>query len=157
MQSNFHIDILDRRILNLLEKNARMPYLEVARHCKVSGAAIHQRIQKMTEAGVIKGSQLLMSSKGLGYLTCAYFGLQVNLVSPSTHEEVFKKITQIPEIVECHHVTGNYSLLIKIYAKTNEHLKDIIVKHIQSIVEVTSTETIISLQEGFTRQLPLGL
>ncbi len=156
MQKHFQLDSLDKRILELLGKNARLPYVEVARKCRVSGAAIHQRIQRMTEAGIFKGSHLEISPSGMGYLTCAYIGLRVNLVSPKTHEEVFEKITQIPEIVECHHVTGNYSLLIKIYAKTNEHLKDVIVKHIQSIVEVTSTETIISLQEGFTRSLPIG-
>lgn len=155
MATGFHLDSLDKKILDLLSSNARMPYLEVARNCKVSGAAIHQRIQKMEEAGVLKGSQLLISPQGSGYLTCAYIGLQVNLVSPKTHEEVFEKITQIPEIVECHHVTGRYSLFVKIYAKTNEHLKNIIVQQIQSIVEITATETIISLQEGFIRRLPV--
>lgn len=156
MATGFHLDSLDKRILELLGKNARMPYLEVARNCKVSGAAIHQRIQKMEEAGVLDGSQLLISPKGMGYLTCAYIGIQVNLITSKTHEEVYGKIMQIPEIVECHHVTGRYSLFVKIYAKTNEHLKDIIVEQIQSILEITATETVISLQEGFTRRLPVG-
>ena len=155
MTENFKLDSLDRRILALLTADARMPYLEVARHCKVSGAAIHQRVQKMTEAGVITGSQVTISRSGFGYLTCAFIGLQVNLIATSTHEEVFQKIKRIPEIVECHHITGKYSLLVKILARNNEHLKNIIVEQIQSIPEIVATETFISLEEGFVRPLPV--
>lgn len=149
-----NLDPLDRRILDLLQKDARMPYLEIARRCKVSGAAIHLRVAKLKETGVISGTRIVMKPKEMGYMTCAFIGLQVNLTSTSTHEEVFRKISQIPEIVECHHITGKYSLLIKVYTLNNEHLKKIIVEHIQSIPEVTFTETFISLEEGFDRQLP---
>lgn len=155
MQGKFQIDSLDKKILSFLVKDARTPFLEIARDCNVSGAAIHQRIQKMKEAGVIKGSQFNISPQNVGYYTCAFIGLQVNLTSTRTHQEVFNKIMKIPEIVECHHVTGNYSLLAKVYCNNNEHLKKIIVENIQSIIEITSTETIISLEEGFVRQLPI--
>jgi len=151
----FHIDSLDKKILTLLIKDARMPFLEVARRCKVSGAAIHQRVQHMLDAGVISGTQFNLNPKGLGYLTCAYIGIQVNLTSTSTHEEVFNRIRKIPEIVECHHITGKYSLLIKIYTRNNEHLKSIITEQIQSIPEIILTETFISLEEGFYRQVTL--
>lgn len=155
MNHNFRLDGLDRRILSLLVKDARTPFLEIARRCKVSGAAVHQRISKMIEAGVISGSQYNLNPKRFGYLTCAFIGLQVNLTSRTTHEEVFEKIKKIPEIVECHHITGKFSLLVKIHAHNNEHLKKIIVSKIQSIYEITSTETFLSLEEGFTRQLPI--
>ncbi|NVO20665.1 MAG: Lrp/AsnC ligand binding domain-containing protein [Bacteroidetes bacterium] len=150
-----NIDALDRKILEFLMKDARMPYLEIARRCKLSGAAIHQRIQKLKESGSISGSQVMLNPKGMGYMTCAFIGIQVNLTSTSTHDEVFKKIRQIPEIVECHHISGKYSLLIKIYTHNNEHLKKIIVEQIQSIPEISFTETFISLEEGFDRQLPV--
>lgn len=155
MTNSFHLDSLDKRILSYLTADARMPFLEVARNCKVSGAAIHQRVQKMVEAGVISGTQFNLSPKGMGYLTCAFIGIQVNLTSSTTHEQVFQQIKQIPEIVECHHITGKYSLLIKILARNNEHLKKIIVEQIQSIIEIVATETFISLEEGFVRQLPV--
>jgi len=155
MENKFHLDSLDRRILSLLTKNARTPFLEIARACNVSGAAIHQRIQRLIEADVITGSQFNISPKGVGFHTCAYIGLKVQLSSTSIHEEVFAKIKEIKEIVECHHVTGQYSLLVKIYSKNNEHLKHIIVHKIQSIPEITNTETFLSLQEGFSRQLPV--
>ena len=155
MANKFHIDSLDKKILALLTKDARMPYLEVARSCKVSGAAIHQRVQHLFDSKVVSGTQFTLNPKGLGFHTCAYIGIQVNLTSTSTHEEVFNRIKKVPEIVECHHITGKYSLLVKIYATNNEHLKKIIVENIQSIHEITLTETFISLEEGFDRQVTI--
>jgi len=109
----------------------------------------------LMNAEIISGSQFNLSHKGMGYSTCAFIGIQVNLLTTKSHEEVYRKITQIPEIVECHHISGKYSLLIKIYTKDNEHLKNIIIEKIQSIQEIVSTETFISLQEGFIRQIPI--
>lgn len=157
MENIFRIDSLDKKILSILMKDARIPYLEVARQCKVSGAAVHQRIQKMVEAGVIEGSQFILSETKAGYQTKAFIGIQVNLTSTRTHEEVYEKIKRVPEIVECHHTTGKYSLFVKIVAKNNQHLKRIIIERIQSILEVTATETFISLDEGFKRQIPITL
>jgi Lrp/AsnC family transcriptional regulator, regulator for asnA, asnC and gidA len=154
-QKNFKIDSLDKKILTLLTKNARMPFVEVAKECKVSGAAIHQRVQLMVESGVIKGSQFNLSPRAMGYNTCAFIGIQLNLITRKSHIEAFNSIMKIPEIVECHHVSGKHSLLVKIYTKNNETLKNIIIEQIQTIPEVTFTETFISLQEGFERQVPI--
>lgn len=149
----FKIDSLDRRILKNLIDDARMPFVEIARKCNVSGAAIHQRVARLQEAGVISGSHLKLDPHSMGYMTCAFIGVQVNLTTTRTHDEVFEKIKQIPEIVECHHISGKYSLLAKIYTKNNEHLKEVIVNKIQSIPEITFTETFISLAIGFEREL----
>ena len=157
MAMSIKIDGLDKRILSYLTRDARTPFLEIARKCNVSGAAVHQRVNQMISGKVISGSHFNVDTKGLGYGTCAFIGLVINLVATSTHEVVFKKITQIPEIVECHHVSGKYSLLVKIYAKDNEHLRRLITDHIQAIPEVTTTETFISLEMGFQRQLEVGL
>ncbi|HBS87580.1 MAG: hypothetical protein A2W91_00060 [Bacteroidetes bacterium GWF2_38_335] len=155
MEKHFQIDALDKKILTILSKDARMPFLEVARMCNVTGSAIHQRVQKMKDEGVISGSKFKIEPKGMGYNTCAFIGVQVNLTSVRSHDYVFDRIKQIPEVVECHHTSGKYSLLLKVITKSNEHLKNVIVEKIQSIVEVVSTETYISLQEGFTRDLPI--
>jgi Lrp/AsnC family transcriptional regulator for asnA, asnC and gidA len=155
MNHQFQIDNLDKKILKFLMKDARVSFLEIARQCNVSGASVHQRALKLQETGVVSGSQFRINPKMLGYLTTAFVGIQVNLTSTHTHEEVFQKITKIPEVVECHHTTGKYSLFLKIYSMDNEHLKKILVEFIQSIPEVTATETFISLQEGFSRQLPI--
>ncbi len=154
-RKNLQIDRLDRQILELLSQNAKIPFIKIAEKCGVSGAAIHQRVQRLEDAGVILGSRFTLSPKALGYTSCAYIGVQINLITARTHGEVFEEISNVKEIVECHHITGKYSLLLKVYAKDNEHLKNIIVERIQSIVEVTFTETFLSLQEGFSRLLPI--
>lgn len=150
------IDTLDRRIIALLTQDARIPFLEIARRCKISGAAVHQRVNQLISDKILSGSGFRVSPKGLGYETCAFIGLVINLTTTSTHAEVFRKITQIPEIVECHHVTGKYSLFVKAYARSNEHLRRLITDQIQAIPEVTTTETFISLEVGFQRQLEVG-
>ncbi len=149
------IDSTDKRILSILMKEARTPYLEIARQCKVSGAAIHQRMHKLNKLGIIEGAYLQIKPVNLGYDTCAFIGLQVNILNSRSHDEVFEKIMEIPEVVECHHITGKYSLLLKVYTKTNEKLKNLIVEKIQSIPEIVSTETFISLEEGFERVIPI--
>ncbi|HMM11404.1 MAG TPA: Lrp/AsnC ligand binding domain-containing protein [Bacteroidales bacterium] len=155
MHDDFHLDSLDRRILSILIEDARTPFVEIARRCNVSGAAIHQRVAKMQEAGLVSGAHFKLSPKAMGYQTCAFIGIQVNLVSNSTHNTVYQQIMEIPEIVECHHISGKYSLLVKIYTHNNEHLKQIIIEKIQSIPEITFTETFISLEAGFERSLPV--
>lgn len=153
--SGFKFDSLDKKIIRLLMEDGRMSYSGIARRCKLSPAAIHQRVNKMKEAGAFPRSRMVPDPKSMGFFTCAFIGLQFNLTSSRTHQEVYEKIMTIPEVVECHHTTGKYSLFIKIYARSNEDLKKIITERIQSIREVTGTETFISLEEGFSRELPV--
>ncbi len=153
MEETLQIDGLDRKILSLIMENARIPYLEVARECNVSGAAIHQRIQRLTRLGVITGSQFMINPKKIGYHTCAYMG--IFLESASLYTEVVKKLKDIPEIVQCHYTTGNYSIFIKVYTKNNEDLKHVLVDKLQAIPGIARTETFISLEESFSRQIPL--
>jgi Lrp/AsnC family transcriptional regulator for asnA, asnC and gidA len=153
MEDSLQIDSLDRKILNMITKNARVPYLEVARECNVSGAAIHQRIQKLSRLGVITGSKFTIAPNKIGYKTCAYMG--VFLEQASLYNEVLKELKKIPEITQCHFTTGNYSIFIKIFAHDNEHLKIILTDKIQLISGIARTETFISLEEGFNRSLPI--
>ncbi len=153
MEDNFQIDKLDKKILTLIMGNARIPYLEVARECNVSGAAIHQRIQRLTKLGVITGSEFIIEPQKVGYNTCAYIG--VFLESASLYPEVVKKLKTIPEIIQCHYTTGNYSIFIKVYTKNNEDLKHLLVDKLQAIPGIARTETFISLEEAFTRQVPI--
>ncbi len=152
---SFHIDGLDKKILQLLEQNIRIPITEIARHCGVTGSAIHQRIQKMIDHGIIDRKTFKPGNKSLGYNTLAFVGVQINLVKQRTHNQVYEHLKSIPEIVELHNITGKYSFLLKIYARSNEDLKNLLVEKIQSVVEVVATETFISLEEGFSRNLPV--
>ena len=118
------LDSLDKKILRLIAEDARIPFLEVARACNVSGAAIHQRIQKLTNMGVLKGSQFIIDPERIGYETCAYIGLY--LKDPETFDEVVEELKKRPEVVECHYTTGGFDMFIKIYAQNNHHLLNII-------------------------------
>jgi Lrp/AsnC family transcriptional regulator for asnA, asnC and gidA len=155
MAQKFHLDSLDSKILSYLSKDARMSFSEIARHCKLTSSAIHQRVQKLFENKVLDTATLKIDPKALNYNTLAYVGVQINLVKQRTHQEVFEHIQNIPQVVECHNITGKYSFLLKIYAHTNEHLKQLLVENLQSVVEVVATETFISLEEGFSRNLPV--
>ena len=146
------LDSLDKKILRMIADDARVPFLEVARTCNVSGAAIHQRIQKLTNLGVIKGSQFIIDPEKIGYETCAYIGL--NLRTPETFDEVVNELRKIPEIVECHYTTGDYDMFIKIYALNNHHLVTIIHDKLQPL-GLARSETIISFNSAFDRQLPV--
>lgn len=147
------IDKLDEKILQLISQNARIPFLEVARECNVSGAAIHQRIQKLMNLGVIKGSEFIIDANKIGYQTCAYIG--VFLKEANEFKNVVNSLNAIPEVVECHYTTGKYAMFIKIYAKNNTHLLSIIHDKFQKIPGIASTETLISFNEAFKRQVPL--
>ena len=148
------LDALDEQILKLIANNARIPFLEVARTCNVSGAAIHQCIQKLTNLGILKGSQFIIDPEKVGYETCAYIGLY--LKDPSSFEEVIEKLSLIPEVVECHYTTGKYDMFIKIYARNNHHLISIIHDKLQPL-NLARTETLISFHEALKRQMPIEL
>ena len=145
------LDRLDRQILQLIAQDARIPFFEVARVCNVSGAAIHQRIQKLTSLGVLKGSQFIIDPEKIGYETCAYIGL--NLKDPEKFDAVVDKLKEIPEVVECHYTTGNYDMFIKLYALNNHHLLDIIHDKLQPL-GLASSQTLISFHSAIDRQLP---
>ncbi|MDE7377389.1 MAG: Lrp/AsnC ligand binding domain-containing protein [Paraprevotella sp.] len=147
-----NLDALDEQILKMIADNARIPFLEVARACGVSGAAIHQRVQKLTKVGVLKGSQYVLNPEKIGYDTCAYVGLF--LKDPSDFDKVIEALYKIPEVVECHYTTGDYDMFIKIYARNNHHMLSIIHDKLQPL-GVQRSETVISFHEVFNRQMPI--
>ena len=169
------LDSLDEQILKLIAGNARIPFLEVARACNVSGAAIHQRIQKLTNLGILKGSEYVIDPEKIGYETCAYIlsfqgrshipnpekigyetcaYIGIYLKDPESFDSVTKALEAIPEVVECHFTTGKYDMFIKIYAKNNHHLLSIIHDKLQPL-GLARTETLISFHEAIKRQMPI--
>ena len=145
------LDAIDRKILKYLIKNARMPFLEIARECGISGAAIHQRIRKLDEAGVILGSRLIVDPKMMGFDVCAF--VSITLKDPQLLQPMVDQLKKVPEIVECHFVTGKGNILVKLYCVDNEHLMRTLFNSILRLQGVTTTETTISLQESFQRQV----
>ena len=125
------LDAIDRKILKYLIKNARMPFLEIARECGISGAAIHQRIRKLDESGVILGSRLIVDPKMMGFDVCAHISITL----------------------KAHFITGKGNILVKLYCVDNEHLMRTIFDGILRIQGIATTETNISLQEVFQREV----
>ena len=146
------LDKLDEQILRLIADNARIPFLEVARACNVSGAAIHQRIQKLTNLGILKRSEFIIGPEKVGYETCAYIGLFLR--DPEQFDSVTEALKCIPEVVECQYTTGPYDMFIKIYARNNHHLLNIIHDKLQPL-GLARSETIISFREAIKRQMPI--
>ena len=148
------IDKLDRKILEIISQNARIPFKDVAEVCNVSRAAIHQRVQKMIEMKVIVGSGYHVNPRVLGFNTCTYIG--VKLERGSMYKDVVPEFEKIPEIVECHFTTGPYTMLIKMYAYNNEHFMELLNGKIQEIPGVISTETLISLRQSIKKEIPVS-
>lgn len=147
------LDDLDKDILRIIIKNARIPFAEVAEACGVSRAAIHQRVQKLMDTGVIEGSGYSVDEKKLGFDTCTYIGLR--LEKGSLYKSVAAELKKLPEVTECHFTTGPYTMLIKLYARNNEHLMELLNDKIQEIKGIVSTETLISLNKSIDREIPI--
>ena len=150
---HYKLDKLDKFILSELINDARKPYLEIARQCGVSGAAIHQRVKRLEEMGVIEGSSTLIKPASIGYTICAFMFL--NLTENNKYSAVIAALEKVPEIVECHFITGRSALLIKLYFEDNAHFMEVALNTIQKIPFVQSTETMVSLDEPLKRQISI--
>ena len=150
--AHHNLDLHDKKILRLIAEDARIPFLEVARSCNVSGAAIHQRIQKLTNLGILKGSRFIIDPEKVGYETCAYIGLY--LQNPAKFDDVVDELRKIPEVVECHYTTGGFDMFIKIYARNNHHLLNVIHDKLQPL-GLSRSETVISFNAAINRQVPI--
>ncbi|WP_343488085.1 Lrp/AsnC ligand binding domain-containing protein [Allomuricauda sp. d1] len=147
------IDGIDKKILRFLMEDARKPILEIARQIGISGAAIHQRLRKLEASGLISGSKFVINPKVLGYTTMAYIGIFLD--KAMSNPRAVKELEKIPEVLECHYTTGNWSILIKVLCKDNEHLMQLLNKKIQHIEGVSRTETFISLNQQIDRQITI--
>jgi Lrp/AsnC family transcriptional regulator for asnA, asnC and gidA len=147
------IDQLDRKILQIITQNARMPFKDVADECGVSRAAIHQRVQRLIDINVITGSGYFVNPKMLGFQMCVYIG--ITLERGSMYKEVVAELEKIPEVVESQYTLGAYTLLIKLYAKNDEHLMELLNSRIQEIKGVATTETLTSLDQRIKRTIPI--
>lgn len=147
------IDGLDKVILKALMTNARKSINEIAKTAGISGAAVHQRLKKLEKTDLISGSQLIINPKVLGYKTMAFIGIYLD--KAIRNPEAVKQLEKIPEVIECHYTTGNWSILIKILCEDNQHLMNVLNHKIQTIEGVSRTETFISLYQQIKRQIQI--
>ncbi len=145
------LDALDQHILRSLIQDAKTPYAEIARHYGVSAGTIHVRVEKMRQSGVIEGTKIKINERKLGYDVCCFIG--IILKSAKDYEQVIAKLNAFPEVVEAYYTTGNYSIFIKVMTHTIEELHQVLAGKIQSIDEIQSTETLISMQNPILRDI----
>ena len=150
-QQTVSIDGIDKIIIKHLLEDARTPIQILANTSGISGAAVHQRLKKLEKAQVIKGSQVILNPKILGYKTVAFIGIYLD--KAIRNPDAVTKLRGIPEVIECHYTTGNWSIFAKLICRDNEHLMELLNKKIQPVDGVSRTETFISLQEQINRQI----
>lgn len=151
VESNLDLDELDLQILTILIKDARTPYLEIARICHVSGGTIHVRMKKMEDYGIIKGTKILLDMPKLGYDVCSFVGILLD--KSSSFDQVVKELTKINEIVELHYTTGDYTIFTKVICKNIAHLQDLLLNNINIIPGIQKTDTFISLSQPLDRNI----
>ncbi|MDR0983284.1 MAG: Lrp/AsnC ligand binding domain-containing protein [Culturomica sp.] len=147
----YQIDNVDKQILSYLVKNARVPFLEIARECNISGAAIHQRVKKMEDAGIIQGSRFVVNAQAIGLNVCAYIG--ITLDHAHKYKAVVKELAKIPEITECSFITGPYTFFVKVMCTNHQHLMNVLINTFQNMPGITKTETFISLEQLIDKQI----
>ncbi len=153
IDQNVVIDGIDKTILNFLMEDAKRPILEIAKNIGITGAAVHQRLRKLEKSGLIEGSRLIIDPRLLGYKTMAFVGIYLD--KAVSNPLAVNKLKEIPEVIECHYTTGNWSVFVKVLCKDNEHLMKVLNKNIQGIEGVSRTETFISLNQQISRQIKI--
>ncbi|MCL6216701.1 Lrp/AsnC ligand binding domain-containing protein [Zunongwangia pacifica] len=153
IDQNVVIDGIDKTILNFLMEDAKRPILEIAKNIGITGAAVHQRLRKLEKSGLIEGSRLIIDPRLLGYKTMAFVGIYLD--KAVSNPLAVNKLKEIPEVIECHYTTGNWSIFVKVLCKDNEHLMKVLNKNIQGIEGVSRTETFISLNQQISRQIKI--
>ncbi len=155
VNKNISIDDVDMKILSLLMENANMPYTEIGKRINLSGGTIHVRMAKMEEAGIVRGSQLVIDYTKLGWDISAFLGIYLD--KSSLYEEVAKQLEEIPEVVSINYTTGIYSIFAKIYCRDTVHLREVLHDKIQKVQGIQRTETFISLEESLNRPVPFSV
>jgi len=153
MDKIYEIDKLDREILGILMKDAKVPYTDIAKRLIVSPGTIHVRMKRMERLGIVRGATLILDPARIGYDMTSFVGIY--LIKGSAYSEVIKEIDKIPEIIEAHFTTGEYSIFIKVVCRNTEHLREVINNRLQPINGISRTETIISLGESIKKQVPV--
>jgi Lrp/AsnC family transcriptional regulator, regulator for asnA, asnC and gidA len=154
MPKIYELDNTDLKILEILRDDAKKPFTEVAKKVHVSQGTVHVRMNKMEEAGIIEKTTLKINYGKVGYDITAFIGIY--LEKSALYEKVLTRLKEIPEIINIHYTTGNYSMFVKIHCRDTNHLKEVLHEKMQMVEGIERTETMISLEESLDRNLQLA-
>lgn len=155
MTNENNLDEFDRKILIQLEKDGRKPYSEIAKNLNISNTMVHQRVTRMKKIGILKGAGIILDERKLGYEWSAFTGLV--LKEDSDSKTIIEELRKIPEVTECYYITGQYTLYIRIVAKSNEHMRSVLYDKIDHISGILKTESMIDFGAAFKRNVSVEL
>ena len=152
-KNNSNTDYIDKEIIRKLGENGRMPFSDLAKELNISNSLVHLRVRKMQESGIIIGFSVKLNAKQIGFETITYTGIVTKEARFSY--SISEKLKEIPEVVECHWVSGKYALFIKIVAANNEELREVLYDQIHQIEGVGSTDSFFSFGSTFKKNIPV--
>lgn len=151
MMPHSQIDNLDKEILDILMRDATIPYTDIAKQLKVSSGTVHVRMKKLMQLGIVRSVNLHVNPEQLGFGITAFLGIY--LEKSSMYDIVVQELKAIAEIVECYYLTGTYSIFVKMHCRDATHLKDVLHDKLQKIAGIDRTETFIALDQTFIRPM----
>lgn len=137
------IDDIDRRIIGIIQDDSRLTYGEIGARVGLSVSAVNDRLKKMHTQNIIKSYTAIINPRAIGIDVSAF--IQVSIEKPSFFSDFISGVQKMPEVQECHHVTGAYTCLLKVRATTTAHLEKILNEGIKTLPGVVRTETQIVL------------
>ena len=147
------LDKLDLQIIQAMMEDAEVSYADLGKQFFVSGGTIHVRIKKLEELGIVKGKRLAVDLKVLGYDIIAFIGIY--LEKSSMYDNVAQALKNIPQVVRVNYTTGNYSMFVEIVCKDMQQLRFVLHDELQNIKGIERTETLISLEGSFSRNVKI--
>ena len=151
MSTKLNLDKLDFQIIQEMMDSANISYAELGKKLFVSAGTIHVRIKKLQDIGIVKGTKMHVDHKVLGYDVIAFIGIY--LEKSSLYDSVARELKKIPEIVRLNYTTGNYSMFAEVVCKDIQQLRFVLHDELQKIKGIERTETFISLDESFIRNV----
>lgn len=153
MDENHQIDILDRKILDLLQLDGRMAYTEIAKRLTISHGTVHQRMARLEEIGIIKGTSIIIDYQKIGYDVTTLLG--IHLKSAKDQAKVIDRLKAMKEVVEVYYTTGAFALIIKVHNRNIKDFHHFLSDKLQGIPEIQSTESFVCLDHPLSRTLKI--
>lgn len=137
------LDGRDRQILHLVQRDATLAQSEIARQVGLSTAAVHERLKKLEAAGVIRRWTAVVDPAAVGAQVTAF--VEVFVEHPRFEPAFLEKLLELDDVLECHHVTGDFSLLLKVRVQDIAALQRLLHDHVASQEGVRQTRTVVVL------------
>jgi len=147
------LDQYDIDILKRLEDDGKIPFSQIAEDLNISNTMVHQRVSKLRKEGILTRHSIVIDEKKLGYEWGAFSGVIINETRKT--DDIIKDLEKVPEVTECYHISGSYTLFIRIVGKSSAHMREILYEKIEQIPGIVSTESMVDFGCAFKRNPPL--